>query len=215
MVHRLAPEFRLDPDIVLAVVQVESNFDSGARSPKNAQGLMQLIPETADRFGVKDVWDPEQNLRGGMAYLRWLLDRFDGDLSSGACGLQRGRGRRRSTPGGSAVHRRQRSMSGASPDCWAADGGSLRRSGRWWARGRALGQATERVLQRSCSEGDMEAILRRADLHPAEQDEAQPARMRRLVIAAKGALPPTLAGFLEANSWSLILCRRVPRSLVP
>ena len=92
MVHRLAPEFRLDPDIVLAVVQVESNFDSGARSPKNAQGLMQLIPETADRFGVKDVWDPEQNLRGGMAYLRWLLDRFDGDLSLALAGYNAGEG---------------------------------------------------------------------------------------------------------------------------
>ncbi len=92
MVHRLAPEFRLDPDIVLAVVQVESNFNSGARSPKNAQGLMQLIPETADRFGVKDVWDPEQNLRGGMAYLRWLLDRFDGDLSLALAGYNAGEG---------------------------------------------------------------------------------------------------------------------------
>jgi soluble lytic murein transglycosylase-like protein len=92
MVHRLAPEFRLDPDIVLAVVQVESNFDSSARSPKNAQGLMQLIPATADRFGVNDVWDPEQNLRGGMAYLRWLLDRFDGDLSLALAGYNAGEG---------------------------------------------------------------------------------------------------------------------------
>jgi soluble lytic murein transglycosylase-like protein len=41
---------------------------------------MQLIPATAERFGVKDVWDPEDNLRGGMAYLRWLLKRFDGDV---------------------------------------------------------------------------------------------------------------------------------------
>jgi len=80
LVRTLAPEFRLDPALVLAVVEVESNFDSNARSPKDAQGLMQLIPETAERFGVKDVWDPEQNLRGGMAYLRWLLDRFNGDV---------------------------------------------------------------------------------------------------------------------------------------
>jgi soluble lytic murein transglycosylase-like protein len=92
MVHRLAPEFRLDPDLVLAVVQVESNFNPGARSPKNAQGLMQLIPETADRFGVKDVWDPEENLRGGMAYLRWLLDRFEGDLSLALAGYNAGEG---------------------------------------------------------------------------------------------------------------------------
>jgi hypothetical protein len=52
-----------------AVIRVESNFNPNALSPKNAQGLMQLIPETAGRFGVRDAWDPEQNLRGGMAYL--------------------------------------------------------------------------------------------------------------------------------------------------
>jgi soluble lytic murein transglycosylase-like protein len=65
---------------VLAVVEVESGFNPKAASPKNAQGLMQLIPETAERFGVADVWDPEQNLRGGMAYLSWLMQHFDGDL---------------------------------------------------------------------------------------------------------------------------------------
>jgi soluble lytic murein transglycosylase-like protein len=92
MVRSLAPEFRLDPDLVLAVVQVESNFDPSARSPKNAQGLMQLIPETAERFGVENVWDPEENLRGGMAYLRWLLDHFDGDLKLALAGYNAGEG---------------------------------------------------------------------------------------------------------------------------
>jgi hypothetical protein len=81
MVRRLAPEYRLDPNLVLAVIETESNFNPSARSPKNAQGLMQLIPETAERFGVRDVWDPEQNIRGGMAYLRWLMGYFDGDLA--------------------------------------------------------------------------------------------------------------------------------------
>jgi hypothetical protein len=80
LVRDLAGEYSLDPNLVLAVVEVESNFNPGAASPKNAQGLMQLIPATAERFGVRDVWDPEQNLRGGMAYLRWLLREFDGDL---------------------------------------------------------------------------------------------------------------------------------------
>ncbi len=92
LVRTLAPQFRLDPDLVLAVVQVESNFDPNARSPKNAQGLMQLIPETAERFGVGDVWDPEQNLRGGMAYLRWLLDNFDGDVKLALAGYNAGEG---------------------------------------------------------------------------------------------------------------------------
>lgn len=80
LVRELAPEYKLNPNLVLAVVEVESNFDTLALSPKNAQGLMQLIPATADRFGVADVWDPEENLRGGMAYLRWLMRYFDGDL---------------------------------------------------------------------------------------------------------------------------------------
>jgi len=90
MVRRLAPQYRLSPDLVLAVIEAESNFDPRAVSPKNAQGLMQLIPETAERFGVTDVWDPEQNLRGGMAYLRWLLDRFDGDVRLALAGYNAG-----------------------------------------------------------------------------------------------------------------------------
>jgi hypothetical protein len=80
MVRRLAPEYRLNPNLVLAVIEAESNFNPSARSPKDAQGLMQLIPATAERFGVGNVWDPEQNIRGGMAYLRWLMGYFDGDL---------------------------------------------------------------------------------------------------------------------------------------
>ncbi|MEJ2388717.1 MAG: lytic transglycosylase domain-containing protein [Chromatiaceae bacterium] len=78
------------PNLVLAVVAAESNFDPSARSDKNAQGLMQLIPATAERFDVKDAWDPEQNLRGGMAYLRWLLQRFDGDVWLALAGYNAG-----------------------------------------------------------------------------------------------------------------------------
>jgi hypothetical protein len=80
LVRRLAPGYKLDPNLVLAVIEVESNFNPRALSPKNAQGLMQLIPETASRFGVRNVWDMEQNLRGGMAYLRWLMKHFRGDV---------------------------------------------------------------------------------------------------------------------------------------
>ena len=92
LVRTLAPEYRLDPALVLALIRVESNFDARARSPKNAQGLMQLIPETAERFGVRDVWDPEENLRGGMAYLRWLLDHFSGDVKLALAGYNAGEG---------------------------------------------------------------------------------------------------------------------------
>jgi len=79
-VVQMAREFRLDPRLVFALIRVESNFDPLVRSPKNAQGLMQLIPETAERFAVKDVWNPVENLRGGMTYLRWLLSYFKGDV---------------------------------------------------------------------------------------------------------------------------------------
>jgi soluble lytic murein transglycosylase-like protein len=90
LVRSLAPRYRLDPNLVLAVVEAESNFNPKAKSHKNAQGLMQLIPATAERFGVNDVWDPEQNLRGGMAYLRWLLDHFDGDVKLALAGYNAG-----------------------------------------------------------------------------------------------------------------------------
>ena len=89
-VYRLAPDYHLDPSLVLAVIEVESGFNPKARSPKGAIGLMQLMPGTARRFGVRNPWDPVQNLRGGMAYLRWLLDRFDGDLKLVLAGYNAG-----------------------------------------------------------------------------------------------------------------------------
>lgn len=91
-VRRLAPDYELDPDLVLSVIEAESAFDTQARSPKNAQGLMQLIPATADRFGVADSMDPVQNLRGGMAYLRWLLAFFRGDVRLALAGYNAGEG---------------------------------------------------------------------------------------------------------------------------
>lgn len=90
LVQDLAPEYGVNPELVLAVIEVESNYDPKALSPKNAQGLMQLIPETAKRFGVADVWDPKQNLRGGVAYLRWLLDHFNGDIRLALAGYNAG-----------------------------------------------------------------------------------------------------------------------------
>jgi soluble lytic murein transglycosylase-like protein len=80
LVHRLAPQYAVDPKLVLAVMSTESAFNPRAVSPKNAQGLMQLIPETAERFGVKQVFNPAENIKGGLAYLRWLLAFFQGDV---------------------------------------------------------------------------------------------------------------------------------------
>ena len=80
LVHRLAPQYSIDSQLVLAVISAESSFNPTAVSPKNAQGLMQLIPETAARFGVKKVLNPVENIKGGLAYLRWLLAFFEGDV---------------------------------------------------------------------------------------------------------------------------------------
>jgi soluble lytic murein transglycosylase-like protein len=75
-----AARYGVDPDLVHAVVRAESAYKPRARSHAGACGLMQLMPATARRFGVRDIWDPAQNIRGGVAYLRFLLDRFDGDI---------------------------------------------------------------------------------------------------------------------------------------
>ncbi len=88
----MAREFRLDPRLVFAVMRAESNFDPLARSSRNAQGLMQLIPETAERFAVRDPFDPVENLRGGMSYLRWLLSYFRGDVVLALAGYNAGEG---------------------------------------------------------------------------------------------------------------------------
>lgn len=80
LIRRLAPHYSVDLRLALAVASVESNFNVSARSPKNAQGVMQLIPETAARFNVRNPFNAEQNIRGGLAYLRWLGVYFEGDL---------------------------------------------------------------------------------------------------------------------------------------
>lgn len=92
MVLRLAPRFEVDPRLALAIVRAESNFDAEAVSPKNAQGLMQLIPDTAERFGVRNIRDPEQNVRGGLAYLRWLLARFNQNVALASAAYNAGEG---------------------------------------------------------------------------------------------------------------------------
>jgi soluble lytic murein transglycosylase-like protein len=92
LIERLAPQYALDPALVKQVVAAESAFRTDARSSANAQGLMQLIPATAARFGVRDPWDAEQNLRGGMAYLSWLLGQFRGDVRLALAGYNAGEG---------------------------------------------------------------------------------------------------------------------------
>ena len=91
-VNIVAPEYKLQPHLVLAIMATESNFDASAESPKNAYGLMQLIPGTAARFGVRNIKDPVQNIRGGMAYLRWLMAYFEGDVVLVAAAYNAGEG---------------------------------------------------------------------------------------------------------------------------
>jgi soluble lytic murein transglycosylase-like protein len=80
IVREAAERHDLDPALVKAVISTESNWNPYAVSPKGAMGLMQLIPSTAERFGVGNPYDPAQNIEGGTAYLQELLDRYHGDL---------------------------------------------------------------------------------------------------------------------------------------
>ena len=86
----------LDPELVIAVVAVESGFKPEAVSPKGAQGLMQLMPKTAESLGVADAFDPEQNLDGGVRHLGDLLALYDGDVEWALAAYNAGEG---------AVHR--------------------------------------------------------------------------------------------------------------
>jgi TPR repeat protein len=80
-VEKLAPRYAVDPRLALSIIAVESNFEPTARSVKDARGLMQLVPQTASRFNVVKPYDIVDNLRGGLAYLRWLLAYYQGEVA--------------------------------------------------------------------------------------------------------------------------------------
>ena len=79
LVQQNADIWQVDPALIKSVIANESSFNANATSPVGAQGLMQLMPETAASLGVKNPYDPAQNVAGGTRYLRGLLDRFKGD----------------------------------------------------------------------------------------------------------------------------------------
>lgn len=89
-VIRVAPRFGIEPRLALAVVAVESNFVPTARSVKDARGLMQLIPGTAQRFNVRNPYNVDENVRGGLTYLRWLLAYYKGQVALAAAAYNSG-----------------------------------------------------------------------------------------------------------------------------
>jgi hypothetical protein len=90
LILKSATRHGVDPNLVIAVMRQESGFNSRARSYKGATGLMQLMPATARRFGVENIYDPAQNIEAGTRYLRFLLDTFDGDVELALAGYNAG-----------------------------------------------------------------------------------------------------------------------------
>lgn len=82
----------VDPLLLYSIMHQESSFKRRAMSHKGARGLMQLMPGTAARFGVTSIWDPKQNIEGGTRYMRFLLDKFEGDVKLALAGYNAGEG---------------------------------------------------------------------------------------------------------------------------
>jgi hypothetical protein len=81
LIEAASAQFKVDADLITSVIAVESNFEPKAISPRNARGLMQLLPETAARLGVRDIFDPRENIDAGTRYLGELLRRYDNNLA--------------------------------------------------------------------------------------------------------------------------------------
>ena len=93
IINSKCQKYGVDPTLVKAVIKAESNFNPSAVSPKGARGLMQLMPSTATDMSVADIFDPEQNIDGGVRYLRYLLDNFGGDVELSVAAYNCGQGR--------------------------------------------------------------------------------------------------------------------------
>lgn len=92
LADKIAAWHEVDSKLVLSIITAESNFKTAAQSNKQAQGLMQLIPATAERFNVKNAYNASQNIKGGVKYLRWLLSYFRGDVALAVAAYNAGEG---------------------------------------------------------------------------------------------------------------------------
>jgi len=91
-VEELAKKHNVDPELIRAVIAAESGYNPSATSRKGAQGLMQLMPGTAQQLGVRDAYNAKQNLEAGVRYLRALLDKYNGDLDKALAAYNAGEG---------------------------------------------------------------------------------------------------------------------------
>ncbi|MDR3237640.1 MAG: lytic transglycosylase domain-containing protein [Spirochaetia bacterium] len=89
---RYAMQYKVPPSLVKAVIEAESGYNTTAVSPKGAQGLMQLMPDTAEMLGVRDAFSPEENIRGGVSFMKNLLDRYGNDYKKALAAYNAGPG---------------------------------------------------------------------------------------------------------------------------
>ncbi len=140
LVHEVAEKHRMDPALVKAVIEAESGWNPTAVSPRGALGLMQLVPGTAQRYGVLDAFNPQQNVDGGIRYLRTLLERYNGNLNLSLAAYNAGEravDRARGVPN----YRETRYYVQKVTDSYFRAGSG--RQGGWWDSERPIYRATD------------------------------------------------------------------------